>query len=83
METAGTKLSKQEYEQLRDYAERQGSNVSEILRGLIQGLIQGKVEPRVMKDSNSGVQGKILYEDLRQSLINECVRILKILTKED
>ncbi|MBA7612920.1 hypothetical protein ES703_20161 [subsurface metagenome] len=83
METAGTKLSKEEYEQLRDYAERQGSNVSEILRGLIQGLIEGKAEPGFRKDSSTGVRGKILYEDLRQSLIKECVRVLKILTGEE
>lgn len=83
MKTAATKLSKEEYEQLKHYAKGQGSTVSAILRGLIQGVIEGKLEPGLMKDSSAGVQSKILYEDLRQSLINECVRVLKILIKEE
>lgn len=61
MKTAGTKLSKQEYDQLRDYAESQGTSVSELLREFVQGLSGVRVEPRPTKDSSIGLRGKIPY----------------------
>ncbi len=57
MRSAGTKLSKEEYDNLKDYAESQGTSVSELLREFVQGLTEGKVEPRFRKDSSSGVRG--------------------------
>ncbi len=59
MRSAGTKLSKEEYGQLKDYAEAQGTTVSELLRGLVQGVTRGEVQPRFRKDSGAGVRGKI------------------------
>lgn len=55
MKTAGTKLNKEEYDQLRDYAESQGTSVSELLRGLVQGVTRGEVQPRFRKDSSTGI----------------------------
>ncbi|MBA7622587.1 hypothetical protein ES703_29965 [subsurface metagenome] len=61
MRTAGTKLSTEEYESLKQYAEAQGSNVNAILRALVQGVTEGKVEPKPSKDSSVPVRGKIPY----------------------
>ncbi|MBA7500347.1 MAG: hypothetical protein GH144_01190 [Clostridia bacterium] len=83
MKTAGARVSNEEYEALKDYAKARGSNVNAILGNLVRGLTEGKAEPGFRKDSSTGVRGKILYEDLRQSLIKECVRVLKILTGEE
>lgn len=61
MKTAGARVSDEEYRILQEYAKSQGSNVNAVLRGLVQGVTEGKVEPRVMKDSSTGVRGKIPY----------------------
>lgn len=61
MRTASTKLDKEEYAQLRDYAESQGTSVSELLREFVQGLGGGGAEPRPTKNFSTGVRGKIPY----------------------
>ena len=61
MRTASTKLAKEEYDNLKDYAESQGTSVSELLREFVQELSGGKVEPRVMKDSSPRTRGKVPY----------------------
>lgn len=61
MRTAATKLSGQEYEKLREYAEGQESSVSAVIRELVQGVTGGRFQPRPTKDSNAGVRGKIPY----------------------
>lgn len=52
MRTAATKLSGQEYDKLREYAEAQQSTVSAVLRELVQGATEGPVEPRPRDMSN-------------------------------
>lgn len=58
MRTASTKLAKDEYDQLKDYAEGQGSSVSEILREFVQGLTDGRVEARATKVKIKAIGGK-------------------------
>ncbi|MBA7530055.1 hypothetical protein ES705_22258 [subsurface metagenome] len=61
MRTAATKLSGEEYNSLKEYADSQGSSVSAILRELAKGLTDGQTEPGVTKDLTMGVRGKIPY----------------------
>lgn len=54
MRTAATKLSGQEYESLKKYADSQGSSVSALLRELAKRATEGKAESRP-RDSTSKI----------------------------
>lgn len=61
MKTAGARISDQEYEALKEYANSQGSNVNAILGKLARETIGGSIKPKLTKDSSGGVRGRIPY----------------------
>lgn len=54
MKTAGARISDQEYEALKEYANSQGSNVNAILGKLARKAIGGSIEPKG-RDSTSKI----------------------------
>jgi len=52
--TAGTRISNEEYEALKDYAKGKGSNINAILGKLVREITGGSIEPKPM-DSGSKI----------------------------